>query len=165
LHELIYKTFCVCFVLPDVNFKTKKTLYTMYDKRYTPDQIKRERWWAGFNMFFIMALLCWGIGKVTYKTGYHDGYRAHMLGAGAMQQEQPVEYKVQKASFEIEVISEANLSSQQINHPGCWKCQLRNGVNWIIKYWMFGLAFLVLLFLANWGINYVWEKDYNDGHL
>lgn len=96
----------------------------MYEKRYTPKQIKRERWWAGFNMFVIMALLCWGVGKVAYISGYDQGYHEGRFLVPASER---TSYHVQKASFEIEVIAEPS------NLPE-WKQML----NWILQYWFVG---------------------------
>jgi hypothetical protein len=119
----------------------------MYDKRYTEDQIKSIRWWAGAKMFVVMSILCWGVARFTfsiaYNDGYTDGYHASYLPELPKKEEAPV---AKSMRLEIQPIPETNLTSQKINHPGCWKCQLRNGVNWIIKYWF--ICFLALACLA-----------------
>ena len=46
----------------------------MYDKRYSNKQIKRIRQWASGSMFFVMILLCVGVGKVAYWIGHQNGY-------------------------------------------------------------------------------------------
>jgi len=104
----------------------------MYDKRYTPEQIKRERWWAGFNMFVIMALLCWGVGKVAYISGYDQGYHEGRFLVPATEK---TSYQVQKASLEIEIISEPDDLPE-------WKQML----NFILSYWIFG--WIAIAFLA-----------------
>lgn len=91
-----------------MNFKTKKTLYIMYDKRYSNAEIKRIRQWASTSMFFVMLLLCIGVGKVAYwighQNGYVEGYNDRMnddvVNPVSSFVPAPATYEVQKASFE-----------------------------------------------------------------
>ena len=116
----------------------------MYDKRYSNQQIKRIRQGSSASMFFVMLLLCVGVGKVAYwmghQNGYIEGYNGRMNDdvVNPVSSFVPASPKAMAARLDITPIPEPGFNSQQINHPGCWKCQLRNSVNWILKYWFVG---------------------------
>jgi hypothetical protein len=103
----------------------------MYDKRYSNQQINRIRQWASASMFFVMLLLCIGVGKVAYwighQNGYVEGYNDRMNDdvVNPVTSFVPAPAQVQKASFEIEVIAEPGDVPE-------WKVMLL----WLMKYWV-----------------------------
>lgn len=118
----------------------------MYDKRYTPAQIKTERWWAGFNMFVVMALLCWGVGKVAYHSGYDDGYHAGRFLTPAAQQSSY--HAMQTSSIEIEILSEPQD-----------KTWFQSRFDMLLEYWGWGALGVVVCVVLNFLVPLKPDKD------